>query len=87
LRNKIWEALRYLKSQDDLPWSCVRDFNEVLSQHEHQGINPRNQSQMSTFRDYLDDCRLTDLGFKGYALGITSAKDQKMFSVYWIGGR
>jgi hypothetical protein len=35
LRSKSWEVLRYLKAQDDLPWLCAGDFNEVLAQHEY----------------------------------------------------
>jgi hypothetical protein len=66
LRNKTWEVLRYLRSQDDLPWLCAGDFNEALFQHEQIGGNPRNQAQMTAFGDCLNDCCLTDLGFKGY---------------------
>lgn len=32
---------------------------------EHEGINLRSQGQMQGFRDALDVCGLTDLGFKG----------------------
>jgi exonuclease III len=66
LRAKTWDALRFLKAQDDLPWLCAGDFNEVLAQHEHQGVNLRSQAQMTAFRDCLDHCELTDLGYKGY---------------------
>jgi hypothetical protein len=66
LRAKTWEALRYLKAQDDLPWLCVGDFNEILVQHEHQGGNLRSQAQMTAFRDCLEHYELTDLGYKGY---------------------
>jgi hypothetical protein len=66
LRSKTWEAMRFLKAQDGLPWLCAWDFNEVTAQHEHQGANLRSQAQMSAFRDCLEDCELSDLGFKGY---------------------
>jgi hypothetical protein len=66
LQSKTWEALRYLKSQDDLPWLCAGDFNEILFQYEQLGGNPRNQAQMDAFRECLEDCNLTDLGYKGY---------------------
>jgi hypothetical protein len=39
LRGKTWEAMRFLKAQDGLPWLCAGDFNEVTAQHEHQGVN------------------------------------------------
>jgi hypothetical protein len=66
LRSKTWEAMRFLKAQDGLPWLCAGDFNEVIAQHEHQGVNLRSRAQMSAFRDCLEDCELSDLGFKGY---------------------
>jgi hypothetical protein len=44
-----------------------RRFNEALSQDEQLGGNNRSEAQMLAFRDYLIDCGLTDLGYKGYA--------------------
>jgi exonuclease III len=29
-RQKTWEALHYLRAQDNRPWICAGDFNEVL---------------------------------------------------------
>jgi hypothetical protein len=66
LREKTWEALRYLYGQDDLPWICTGDFNEVLLQAEQIGQNDRSDRQMTKFRDCLTDCRLVDLGYSGY---------------------
>jgi hypothetical protein len=66
LRSKTWEALRYLRSQDDIPWLCAGDFNEILSQHEQQGGNPRGVANMVAFGDCLNDCNLNDLGYTGY---------------------
>jgi hypothetical protein len=65
-RHRTWEALRFLKGQDDLPWLCVGDFNEVTSPCEQIGGNARSESQMLAFRECLSDCELNDLGFKGY---------------------
>jgi hypothetical protein len=31
MRFKTWDALRFLKAQDDIPWLCAGDFNEVLA--------------------------------------------------------
>jgi exonuclease III len=66
LRSKTWDAMHYLSAQDDLPWLCAGDFNEILRQDEQIGRNERNENQMALFRDCLTDCRLTDLGFRGY---------------------
>ena len=31
-RKKSWDAIRYLRRQDELPWLCLGDFNEALLQ-------------------------------------------------------
>jgi hypothetical protein len=66
LRSKTWDALRYLSAQDELPWLCAGDFNEILRQEEQIGRNARNENEMALFRECLTDCRLTDLGYRGY---------------------
>lgn len=66
LRQKSWDALRYLRRQDDLPWLCAGDFNEACWQEEHKGKNERGWTQMEAFRDCLADCELLDLGYVGY---------------------
>lgn len=62
-----WDAIRYLRAQDNLPWLCVGDFNEILFQKEQLGGNPRSVLQMDGFRDCLTDCGLADVGFSEYA--------------------
>jgi hypothetical protein len=66
LRGKTWEVLRYLRRQDDLPWLCAGDFNEILKQEGQIGVNDRNEQQMESFRECLADCSLIDLGYTGY---------------------
>ncbi|XP_073360408.1 uncharacterized protein [Aegilops tauschii subsp. strangulata] len=66
LREKSWDALRYLRRQDNQPWLCVGDFNEALLQSEQHRGNPRSFKQMDDFRECLADCVLDDLGFHGY---------------------
>jgi hypothetical protein len=41
----------------------VGDFNEVLLGCEKEGGQPKVQSCMNRFREALDDCALSDLGF------------------------
>lgn len=65
-RKKTWDALHYLARQDNLPWLCASDFNEVLFQSEQKGGNPRRHAQKEGFRDALAECNLADMGFSGY---------------------
>lgn len=65
LRTKTWDALRYLRAQDDLPWIVAGDFNEILRQEEQRGRNERSESQMERFRECLAVCELIDMGFEG----------------------
>ncbi|XP_074289571.1 uncharacterized protein LOC141614725 [Silene latifolia] len=60
-----WELLRSLAAESRIPWLCVGDFNEILYAHEMKGGN-RAQRQMNNFREAVDVCELSDLGFEGY---------------------
>lgn len=42
LRKKSWDAIRYLRAQDNLPWICVGDYNEALFRTNQLGGNPRS---------------------------------------------
>ncbi|CDP19525.1 unnamed protein product [Coffea canephora] len=39
-RKYSWDSLRQLSTQSRLPWLCIGDYNEVLSQTEFQGSGP-----------------------------------------------
>lgn len=34
---RTWEALRYLKNGNSLPWLAIGDFNDILYHHEKGG--------------------------------------------------
>ena len=57
--------LKGIVGSSNLPWVVMGDFNEVLQAHEHDGVGSRSQAQMDAFRDALDTCGLTDLGYIG----------------------
>jgi exonuclease III len=75
LRQKTWDALRYLRAHDELPWICVGDFNEIAKQEEQLGGKTRSLAQMERFRDCLTDCGLSDLGFSGYPFTWNNKRD------------
>jgi hypothetical protein len=64
-RAKTWRLLRTLKHQNDKPWLCVGDFNEILFAWEKEGGVPKPQAQMDNFKMALEDCGLRDLGYVG----------------------
>jgi hypothetical protein len=65
LRFKTWDMLKFIKSSNSLPWMCIGDFNEVLHQSEHEGVQERNLAQIAGFWEMVDVCGLRDLGFEG----------------------
>jgi hypothetical protein len=64
-RRRNWELMKYLRRESDNPWICAGDFNEVLCASEQYGGNDRQEWMMEGFREAVDYCRFTDLGFSG----------------------
>jgi endonuclease/exonuclease/phosphatase family metal-dependent hydrolase len=55
----------WLGRQDNqLPWLCAGDFNEILYHHEEGGVR-RPQACLDLFKEALEGCELDDLGFSG----------------------
>lgn len=52
LKYKTWERLEWLKDQDNeqLPWVCAGDFNEILYHHEKEGGVLRSQACLDRFK-------------------------------------
>lgn len=61
----FWKALRVLNAARERPWLCLGDFNEILLRCEKEGGLERSQSCMDEFREALEDCGLSYLGFEG----------------------
>jgi hypothetical protein len=55
---EAWALLRFLSQFQPLPWLCLGDFNEILNLTEKKGV-------MEDFQRTLEDCGLSDLGFRG----------------------
>ena len=64
-RYESCRLLSFLHSQFQLPWLCLRDFNEILSMHEKAGGPVRSQQQMDGFRNIVNFCGFSDLGYCG----------------------
>ncbi|KAJ1384837.1 Endonuclease/exonuclease/phosphatase superfamily, partial [Sesbania bispinosa] len=62
----LWNELRsFSQTCKDVPWCVVGDINTVLYENEKVGGGPACISAMNSFRNCIDDCHLTDIGFKG----------------------
>ncbi|CAM8877709.1 unnamed protein product [Rhodiola kirilowii] len=64
-RAKSWDLLRTLSQQREGPWLVLGDFNEVLFGWETKASSLRREWQMRSFREAIEDCGITDLGYKG----------------------
>jgi hypothetical protein len=64
-RHRMWSSLSTLCASSSLPWALIGDFNEALWSYEHFSAVPRAESQMAAFRDCVQRCGLSDLGFSG----------------------
>ncbi|KAF5459673.1 hypothetical protein F2P56_019600 [Juglans regia] len=61
-RKWSWDLLRSLRPKEQEPWCVVGDFNEILFQNEKVGGRARPETQLSQFREVLEDNQLFDLG-------------------------
>lgn len=57
--------MRAIKPLENIAWMCIEDFNEILIQNEKYGPARRPYGQMEDFRATLEECRLSDLRYKG----------------------
>ena len=64
-RKETWQILERLGSSNSLPWLCIRDYNEILSDAEKLGGNPRAPKLMERFKEAMNRCRFRDLGYVG----------------------
>ena len=64
-RHRMWTILSDIRASSDLPWMLMGDFNEVLHASEHDGMGNRTRAQMEAFKDALDTCGLSDIGYSG----------------------
>ncbi|KAL9660211.1 hypothetical protein QQ045_025023 [Rhodiola kirilowii] len=62
-RRSSWEQLRKLKRDGIRPWVVMGDFNEITYSWEMESRRERQMWQMKNFRDCLEDCELSDMGY------------------------
>ncbi|KAK4269716.1 hypothetical protein QN277_022838 [Acacia crassicarpa] len=64
-RMLCWQEVRRISNAIRKPWLCLGDFNDILSQTEKWGGQPRAWRRIRNFKCFVSDCELEDLGFHG----------------------
>ncbi|XP_017636142.1 uncharacterized protein LOC108478216 [Gossypium arboreum] len=64
-KNVSWNLLRNLGKESDHPWLVGGDFNEIMYSFENSGGQQREEKMMEAFREVLEECHLTDVGYTG----------------------
>jgi hypothetical protein len=78
-RHESWALLHYLQSYRPIPWLVIGEFNEIMMQDEKVGTVMAREGQLQAFRDVLQDCSLSDLGFKGSLFTWTNGREGDEF--------
>lgn len=65
LKEEVWDYIRDIAFINSGPWFCIGDFNDIAEAKEKFGGTIPSTARISAFNDFLNDCRLLDLGFKG----------------------
>lgn len=64
-RMRVWNQIRTIATSMVDSWLCVGDFNDLISQSEKMGGNPRIFRRILNFQSFVSDCGLSDLEAKG----------------------
>lgn len=64
LRKESWYLLRNLSKDLSESWVVLGDFNEIMFSTEMRGERVRPSYQMRNFREVLQECALSDLGWE-----------------------
>ncbi|RYR18702.1 hypothetical protein Ahy_B03g063314 [Arachis hypogaea] len=65
LRKIFFENLKDFSKRNKDPWMLIGDFNEIKNEGEKKGGRQVDMHACRRFRDWMDDCKLLDLGFVG----------------------
>ncbi|RYR66261.1 hypothetical protein Ahy_A03g012244 [Arachis hypogaea] len=65
--NYLWDDIRSIYNDINLPWCLIGDFNALLHEHEcHSRSNSNNRIACPDFQNCVSDCGLYDLGYSGW---------------------
>ncbi|KAK8656110.1 hypothetical protein V6N13_108669 [Hibiscus sabdariffa] len=89
LRKHVWKLLEDLDLGDAIPWVLGGDFNSIFDKSERSGGSLLRDGMSKSFRDFICDNRLMDLGFKGslftWKRGSVQARlDRCLVNIKWL---
>lgn len=65
IRSVLWSNLKSIAASISVPWLVGGDFNDYLTADEKWGGNPACNHRMTFFRNAINECGLSDLGYSG----------------------
>ena len=74
-RRQQWDILGRSMEQVGEPTLLIGDFNDILSNGEKEGGNPRSTVSLRDFRNFVANNELVDLGFEGYPFTWRNKRD------------
>jgi hypothetical protein len=78
-RMEAWNLLRFISRMEPSPWLCLGDFNEILSLNEKYGGSGHQRGLMENFQRTLDECGLSELGYRGSKFTRNNGKEGMEF--------
>ena len=64
-RSMQWKGLNGYRKNISLSWMCLGDFNDTVSIAKKTSLKDTKNRRMRSFRAFLDEESLMDLGYKG----------------------
>ncbi|XP_057432608.1 uncharacterized protein LOC130725388 [Lotus japonicus] len=64
-RRLLWPQIAAVCYKEDTPWCLLGDFNDILHNHEKEGLRPQSPLVLQRFRDFVHSLELMDIDLKG----------------------
>lgn len=78
----LWQQLLQMSHEISVPWMLAGDFNEIASVDEKSGGAPASYSRCRKFKDWIEECKLIDLGYLGPKFTWRGQKSPGLSRVY-----
>lgn len=61
LRQAQWQRLALSVGNSDMPWLCLGNFNDILFNHEKEGMKLKANRNIKGFKCFVDNCSFLEL--------------------------